>query len=352
MIHSKFVNRVACSCVVGLSLGAAACSTDEGGPAQSGAAEMQPQVFTFAPPDGTKGVRTEHRRYEVSLVGTPLRNLEEEELRWNIEASHQGDDYVMNQQLAHVMMKHDGAVVVDRDVKPGAITAQLFIDKGGNLVDVKGLEGTSRTLGTVIVTNRTRPAAERVFSTQDLKALIAARYEETLGDVVGRPTKLGSSWTTPGRPNGVVVSRTVTVGKAVPCGAMMCTQLNASYTLDPQVMIQLAREIVRDYAHWAGQAPSTFDTQVATYSMQGQLLTEAATMVNHGASLDESGKVLFSGAKLPMEIDLRGKTDITFDYAEPTASLPAASPEGTSAVPGETPAATPGAKPGVTASQP
>jgi hypothetical protein len=327
MIHSKIVNRVACSCVIGLSLGAAACSTDEG--AKSGSAEMQPQVFTYAPPDGTKGVRIDHRRYEVTLVGTPLRNLEEDELRWNIEAQHSGEEYVMTQELAHVTMKHDGAVMVDRDVTPGAIKAQLVIDKGGNLIDVRGLNGTSKTLASLF-TNSTRPAAERVFSTQNVRALIATRYEETLGDVVGRPTKIGSSWTTQGGPNHAVVSRTLTVAKTEPCGSMLCTQLKATYTLDPQVMITLAREVVhdyaRDYARWSGEAPTKLNTQAAMYSMQGSLTTEAATMVNHGASLDESGKVMFTGPKRQMEIDLQGKTDITFEYAQPSASTPEASP--------------------------
>jgi hypothetical protein len=324
MIHSNVVNRIACSCVVGLSLGALACTmAAEGGEPRAGSAEMQPASFTFAPPDGLRGVRTEHRRYEVSLVGTPLRDLEEEELRWNIAASRSGDEFTVDQQLAHVMMKHDGAVVVDRDVKPGAITAQLVVDKAGNLVDIRGLAGTAKTLDALVAGSGSGSAEERAFTTQDLKALIATRYEETVGDVVGRPTKVGTSWSTQGGPGGAVVSRTITVASAEPCGAMTCTRLNALYKLDPQTMITLARGIVRDYAHWSGQAPSKLDTQAAMYSMQGALVTEPATMVNHQASLDESGKVLFAAPKRQMEIDLEGKTDITFEYARPSAALPA-----------------------------
>jgi hypothetical protein len=324
MIHSNVVNRIACSCVLGLSLGASACSmSDEGGDARTGSAEMQPGSFTFAPPDGLHGVRTEHRRYEVSLVGTPLRDLEEEELRWNIASSRSGDDFTVDQQLAHVTMKHDGAVVVDRDVKPGAITAQLVIDRAGNLVDVRGLEGTAKTLDALVGGSGSGSAEERAFTTQDLKGLIATRYEETVGDVVGRPTKIGTAWNTQGRPGGVVVSRTITVASSEQCGAVMCTRLNALYKLDPQMMISLARDVVHDYARWSGQAPSKLDTQAAMYSMQGALVTEPATMVNHQASLDESGKVLFAGPKRQMEIDLQGKTDITFEYASPNAALPA-----------------------------
>ena len=54
-----------------------------------------PTCFTFAPPDGARGVRTEHRRYEASLVGTPLRNLEEDELRWNVESKRSGDGFTV-----------------------------------------------------------------------------------------------------------------------------------------------------------------------------------------------------------------------------------------------------------------
>jgi hypothetical protein len=155
-----------------------------------------------------------------------------------------------------------------------------------------------------------------------MKALVATRYEETLGDIVGRPTKVGSSWTTEGRQGGPVISRTITVEKTEPCGPMMCARLQAIYKLNPRAMLTAASDIVADYARWAGRAPSKLNVQAAMYSMQGMLLTEPATMTNHGASLDESGKVLFEGPKKQMEIDLTGKTDITFEYAKPVASEP------------------------------
>ena len=311
---------VAGSAAIGLlALGAGGCSMSDEQEAHGASAEMQPDSFTFAPPDGTRGVRTEHRRYEVSLVGTPLRNLEEQELRWNIQSSRSGDEFTVNQELAHVTMKHDGLPVVDRDVAPGAVVAQLIIDKAGNLVDVKGLEATSKTLGALLPPD-SGPAAERTVSPQGLKALVATRYEQTLGDIVGRATKPGTSWTTQGRPGGAVISRTITVGRTEPCGATMCTDLQALYKLNPRTMLSAADAMVARYARWAGQAPSKLNVQTAMYSMQGTLLTEAATMVNHTDSLDETGKVLFDGPKHAMEIDLDGKTEISFEYAKPVAS--------------------------------
>ena len=315
---------VAASCVVALACGAAACSmSDEQDSARSGSAEMQPDVFTFAPPDGARGVRTEHRRYEASLVGTPLRNLEEDELRWNVESKRTGDGFTVHQELSHVTMKHDGETLVDKDVKPGAVAADLVIDKAGNLVDVRGLQGASKA-GQSLLAPDAPPTEERAFSTQNLKALIATRYEQTLGDVVGRPTKIGTSWTTQGRPGGPVISRTVTVQKTEPCGPMMCAVLQAVYKLNPRALLTAADDLVSDYARWDGRAPSKMKVQAAMYSMQGTLLTEMATMISHGASLDETGKVLFEGPKGPMEIDLSGKTDISLQSAAPVSSLPAA----------------------------
>jgi hypothetical protein len=320
------VGLFAASAVVGLALGASACSaTDEEG-ARSATAEMQPESFTFAPPDGTHGVRTDHRRYEAALVGTPLRNLREQELRWNIDTRHSGDQFIVSQELAHVTVKHDEETLVDREVQSGAVVAQLIIDKAGNLVDVRGLEGTSKTLqslfepGTASV--RGREQDEQAFSPQNLKALVATRYEETLGEIVGRPTKVGSTWTTQGREGGPVISRTITVEKTEPCGQMVCSRLQAVYKLNPKAMLSAADEIVAAYARWAGQAPSKLNIQAAMYSMQGMLLTEPATMINHSASLDESGKILFEGPKKQMEIDLKGKVDITFEYTKPVATEP------------------------------
>ncbi len=300
---------------IGLGLSLGACTMPEKGPS-TGSAEMQPDTFTFAPPDGTRGVRTEHRRYEVALIGTPLRNLEEEELKWNVEAHKSGEGYTVHQELAHVMMKQDGETMVDCDVKPGAIAADLIIDKAGNLVDVKGLEGTSKTLQS-LASPEAKKAAARVFASQSLKALVASRYEETMGDIIGRPTKVGSSWTTQGRPGAAVLSRTVTVQSMEPCGGVTCARLSGSYKLDPKTMIKLASEVVKDYARWSNTAATKLDVQAAMYSMDGTLLTEPATMLNHEASLDESGKVFFAGPQRQMEIDLTGKTDITVDYAKP-----------------------------------
>jgi hypothetical protein len=312
--------RIACSCVLGLCFGAAACAMPGEGTGSSpkaAAAEMQPEKFTFAPPDGTHGIRTEHRRYEVSLVGTPLRTLKEEELRWNVDAKKSDQGFTVNQELAHVLLKEDGATVLDADVDPGAITAQLIIDKAGNLVDVRGLEGTSKALKSMLP--HPNPSAEREFSPQNLRAIVATRYEESLGDVVGRPTKVGSSWTTEGRPGSAIIAKTITVQEMQTCGTQMCAQLQASYKLDPRTMVSQGSDVVHDYGRWAGQVPAKMNVQAAMYTMNGTLLTEPATMINHGASLEESGKVLFAGPKHQMEIDLTGKMDITFEFAKPVA---------------------------------
>ena len=320
------VGLFAASAVVGLALGASACSESDEQGARSASAEMQPDTFTFAPPDGTHGVRTDRRRYEVALVGTPLRNLREQELRWNIDAKHSEDQFVVSQELAHVTIKHDEETIVDRDVQAGSVVAQLIIDKAGNLMDVRGLEGTSKTLqslfGPELGPDVRKAESDRTFSPQELKALVATRYEETLGEIVGRPTRVGSSWTTQGREGGPVISRTITVEKTEPCGQMVCSRLEAVYKLNPKAMLSAASDIVAQYARWAGQAPSKLDLQAAMYSMQGMLLTEPATMINHAASLDESGKVLFEGPKKQMEIDLKGKVDVSFEYTKPVASEP------------------------------
>ena len=227
------------------------------------------------------------------------------------------------------MMKHDGETLIDKDVEPGKVVAQLLIDKAGNLVDVRGLEGTSKAMQALFAPNlgmASQRMIEKDLSPQALRAIVATRYEETLGDIVGRPTKVGTSWTTQGRPGGPVVSRTIGVEKTEPCGDATCARLQAVYKLNPRAMMSMADDIVAKYAHMVGHAPSKVDMQSATYSMQGTLLTEPATMINHSAALDETGKVSFEDHKKPMEIDLQGKTEITFEYAKPTSSAPSAPP--------------------------
>ena len=309
--------------IVAVCIGVGGCSMGEESLGARGAAEMQGDSFTFAPPDGTRGVRTERRRYEIALVGTPLRDLEEDELTWSVAAHRAGDNTTIDQELTHVTLKHDGETLIDRDIDPGAVKAQLIVDRAGNLVDVRGLEGASKTLRSLVAGGpggaSTREAG-RDLSTEDLEGLVAERYDETVGDVIGHPNKVGSSWTTQGEPGSPVVSRTVSVQSVEPCGGATCARLHATYKLDPHSLVTLAGEVVRDYAKWAGQSPAKMSVQAAMYSMEGALLTEPATMVNHHASLDASGKVLFAGPKRPMEIDLTGKTEIAFDYVRPVTS--------------------------------
>ncbi len=325
--HTRRVARaIAAASAVGLLLGTAACSSsDEEQNVKSASAEMQPEIFTYAPPDGTKGVRTVNRRFEASLVGAPLRSLQEKELRWNVETKRTGDEYTMTQELAHVTLKHDGETLVDKDLKPGSVVAQLIIDKAGNLVDVRGLEGTAKALQALLDTKNSKndTTAQRDLSPQNLRTLVTTQYEETLGDIVGRPTKVGTSWTTQGRTGGPVVARTVGVEKTEPCGDMTCARLHAVYKLNPKAMLTIADDVIAKYAHMVGHAPSKMDMQAATYTMQGTLLIEPATMINHEASLEETGKITFEDRRKPMEIDLQGKIDVTFEYAKPQSSVPA-----------------------------
>ena len=222
---------------------------------QAAQPSAQPKVFTFAPPVGTRFVRTEKRGYQSSLVGVPSGRREEQELRWQVDVGKAGDQYIVRQNLQHVTMKLNGATVIDGDLAPDAITARLAIDRNGNLTDVHGLENTSQTLRAIAHATMD-DADERAVSPAGLKALVAMRYNVLTGDFVGRPSTVGSSWTSPGRPNTGVVSKTLTVERMEPCGKAQCARVRADIKLDAPMVFDNAAELVKHRVRELGGDPS------------------------------------------------------------------------------------------------
>ena len=300
-----------------LVVGALACAqepTTPAGQAQLTAASQS--TFTFAPPLGTRFIRTDQSNYESSLSGTPLSRRQEQELRWQVEIGRSGDHYVMKQQLTHMTMKLNGTTTVDSDVPPDAISAQLFIDCLGTLKEVRGLENTSNTLRALAGPNLD-PLQERSISPTALTALVADRFDSLGGDIVGHPTTPGRPWTAAGRQGSAIVSRTFTVEHMEPCGKTACARIHEEVKLNPTSVTEIADELVKRRVKELGGDPSTIQTQSATYAMAGTLKVDPATMLNHEAAFSEKGRVLAASGKTNFEVTVTGTTRYSYDYKQP-----------------------------------
>ncbi len=291
---------------------AKAPTTGEAEP-QAGQMPAAPANFTFAPPSGTRYTRTERRRYDSSLVGTPLTARREQELRWQVSVDRSGDQYMVTQQLTHLMVKRNDETVLDADVPANAISAQLVIDRAGNLVDVRGLDNTSFNLQSLARAGFDE-LENRELSPQGLKGLVAMRYNVLTGDIVGHPAKPGSTWTIPGRPNSPVTSRTMTVDGMQTCGTATCARLRVDLKLDPSQISAAANQLVKTRVQQAGGDASKVRVQDAMSSLAGSIVTEPATMLNHEASMSDNSHVTVIAPDRNYELVVRGMTQYLYEY--------------------------------------
>jgi hypothetical protein len=274
----------------------------------------QPAKFTLAPPVGTRFTRTETRNHQLSIVGTPIAGRDELVLRWQVDVGQYGDQYAVSQKLRHITMTRNDTTVVDGDVTGDAIAAQLVIDRSGKLVNVHGLENTSQTLRALAGSNNDE-SVERALSPANLKTLVAMRYDMLAGDIAGRPTTPGSSWTIAGRPNTTIQSKTLSVEQMEPCDKAQCARIREDIKLDPVAVFGVADELVKRRVGELGGDPSKTHLKSSMYSMSGSLLIEPATMLNHDASLAESGRfVVATDKQQSFEVAVTGSTRYTYDY--------------------------------------
>jgi hypothetical protein len=305
---------------VAAAAGLGGCSKEEAPPAS--AASVGKETFRFAPPDGTEYVRVDKRTEEVAIVGMPLRRIEEEELKWRVGIEKSGDQYNVKQDLVYLTYTRDGQTVAKGDVQEG-ISAELAIDKNGNLTDVKGLDKTAERLRSLIAPGK-EAEAEQVITPAALAYLVSSRYKVLFGDTIGRDARPGSTWTIKSPPGSFISSRTVKVIHHEPCGEATCALMHVDFELDPQVVTDRAMRMVASRVVAAGGNPARITLQNASYGMSGSMLIEPATMLSHGASLAEAGIVKVADPeKNELTVEIKGKTEISYSYMGAAAARPA-----------------------------
>jgi hypothetical protein len=308
------VNRVAWFVAVtaGLGASATACSKEEPS-AASAASVAKGQKFRFAPPDGMTYVRTDKRRREIAIVGAPLRRVDDEELTWNIRVEHKGSDYHVTQELVHISDQRDGRILADGK-PPQGIAAELVIDRDGNLIDVKGLDKAAQILGSIVAPGKETEAA-RILTPDFLSNIVASRYKMLFGDTIGRDATPGSSWTINNPPGTFISSRTVTVTRQEPCDGATCARLQVDFRLDPREVAEAAADMLKFRVAAAGGDATKVTVKHADYEMRGAMLVEPATMLPHGAALNEGGTALLGDpSETEVTVEIKGSTEISYSY--------------------------------------
>lgn len=279
------------------------------------------QVFRFDPPHGTEYVRTDRRSEEVLIVGTPVRRIDDEELRWRSRIERVGDEYRVKQDLVYLSLARNGEPLVEGKV-PEGIWATLLVDEEGTLKEVSGLDETAETLRSLVAPGR-EAEADQFITEEAFAELVAARYTFLSGGTIGRPSAPGSTWTIENPPGSLVASRTVSVTGHEGCGSATCARLKVDFELDPEVVTNAGIRLVKASASAAGEDPATVTARDATYEMSGWMLIEPATMLSHGASLSEAATLtVVDATEGEVTIQIKGTTELSYAYGSRAAALP------------------------------
>ena len=272
----------------------------------AGCATAPPPVaptFTYAPPPGTRYVRTVRVVTETSLVGSHFRQKEEREFVWNVGFAQEGERTVVSHQLQRVALRINDADLLDGERVPGSgLSVELVVSREARVVEVRGAEQAAAVLSCLL-----RPGMEQssrdLITPEQLKELAVARFEMVVRDVVGHPTAPGSSWAA-ADPDPTVRTKTMTVDRLEPCGAARCARISAQYEVNPRAAARRAMRSAAAFLARNGVNPARAEVLDASMEYRDQLLLEPGTLVDHAASFSETARVTFAGPQgesIPVE---------------------------------------------------
>ena len=270
-------------------------------------------TFTYAPPAGTRFVRTVKLVNETSLLGSPYRQREEQEFMWNVAFTREGENTLVTQQLQRVAVRINGAELLDGERMPGGgLSVDLVVSPEPRVVEVRGAERAAEVLGGLVSSGSER--AREMFGPEQVKDLAVARFEMVVRDVVGHPTAPGSTWAA-ADPDPGVRRKTMTVDRLEPCGTARCARVSAQYDVDPRAAARRALHFAASFLARNGVDPAQAEVVDANLEYRDELLLEPGTLVDHAASFSQIARVTFAGAQgkqIPVELRTSLEQSSTF----------------------------------------
>jgi hypothetical protein len=111
------------------------------------AAEARAATFVYAPMLNRPHRETMRRSEEFSIPGSPLRNLEEWVMDWDVVLHQETNLLRRSMTLVGLKINVNGAETLRGDeVKASAVTLEVLTDKDSNVVDVRGTEQFSAAI--------------------------------------------------------------------------------------------------------------------------------------------------------------------------------------------------------------
>ena len=268
--------------------------------------------FTYAPGNGTRYVRTVRVVSETVVIGTPVRQRQEQEFVWNVAFVRQGSNTLVTHQLQRLSLRVNEAVVLDSERPPGErVSVDLLVSPEPRVLEVRGTERAAELLSRLRVDLGDRSGA--ATGPDQVRRIAVALFEMVVRDVVDRPTAAGSTWAA-ADPDPTVERKTMSVDRLEPCGPVRCARITAQYEVSPQAALR-ALDVARDFLAASGVDPSQADLLDTTVDYHDEVLLEPGTLVDHAASFSRTIRVTFAGpqgAQIPVEFRTRLEQSSTF----------------------------------------
>jgi len=286
--HGRFDVVLGWLCVAAL---AGACATP---------ATVAP-TFTYAPPKGTHYVRTVKVVNQATLIGSPLRQREEQEFVWKVAFTRQGELTVVTHQLQRLSVRLDDARVLELD-GPSAekVSVDLLVSPGPRVIDVRGAEQAASVLSSLAPATGT--ASGTAIEPEQVRKIAVALFEMMVRDVIGHATAPGSTWVAMD-PDPAVDRKTMRVERLEPCGAARCARVTAEYQLSSDRTVNALQPASFILAQ-SGMDPATAQVVDAELEYQEEIIVEPETLVDHSASFARISRVIFArpdGTLVPVE---------------------------------------------------
>lgn len=262
-------------------------------------------TFTYAPPAGTRFVRTVKLVNETTLVGSPFRQREEQEFVWNVAFSREGNNTLVTQQLQRVALRINGADLLDGERMPGnSLSVDLVVSPEPRVIEVRGTERAAEVLASLAAPGEER-SARRMIGPEQVKELAVDRFEMVVRDVVGHPTAPGSTWVAED-PDPAVKRKTMSVDRLEPCGTARCAHVSAQYEVDPRAAARRALRFAASFLARNGVDPAQAEVLDASLDYRDELILEPSTLVDHAATFSQIARVTFAGPQgKPFPVELR-----------------------------------------------
>lgn len=268
--------------------------------------------FTYAPRSGTRYVRTVRMVSETTVIGTPVRQREEQEFVWNVAFARQGSNTLVTHQLQRFSLRINDAVVLDSERAPGeGVSVDLLVSPEPRVLEVRGTERAAELLSSIQADLGDRSGVK--IRPDQVRRIAVALFEMVVRDVVDRPTETGSTWAA-ADPDPSVERKTMSVDRLEACGSVRCAWVTAQYEVRPQAA-RGALDAATAFLARSGLDTSQTDVLDTTVEYHDEVLLETGTLVDHAASFSRIIRVTFAGpqgARLPVEFRTRLEQSSTF----------------------------------------